>query len=124
LKGETVYITGPMTGYADHNRPAFRKVATKLRKLGAVVISPDELDETDPIKGEETWEAYLARDIRHLSDATMGVALPGWKHSRGSLFEIFILKTLGKQVIELRTGKPIPHSDIPPMTLPPKDDDA
>jgi nucleoside 2-deoxyribosyltransferase len=124
LNGEIIYITGPMTGYKDDNRPAFRDAAKKLRKHGAKVISPDELDELDPVKGEKTWESYLARDIKHLSEATMGVALPGWKHSRGSLFEIFILKTLGKPVLDLRTGKPIPHADIPPLTLPPKDDNA
>lgn len=124
MNGEVIYLTGPMTGYKDDNRPAFREAAKKLRNAGAEVISPDELDTIDPIKGEKTWESYLARDIRHLSDATMGVALPGWKHSRGSLFEIFILKTLGKQVIELRTGRAISNADIPPMTLPPKDDNA
>lgn len=108
-----------MTGYHDNNRPAFRAAAVKVRAMGAEVISPDELDVSDPIQGEPTWENYLRRDIRHVSRATAGIALSGWRDSRGARLEIFIMKTLGIPVFELRGMRPIDDKEVATLTLPP-----
>lgn len=93
-------MTGPMTGYPDDNRPAFRKAAALLRKQGFKVTSPDELDERDPAVGT-TWADYLRRDIPWVLRAEMGVALPGWRESKGAQLEVLILTTLECPVFEL-----------------------
>ena len=100
-----VYILGPMTGYPDENRPAFRAAAKMLRSMGAVVISPDELDEMYPIH-EPNWEKYLRRDLPFVAKATVGVALPGWRASRGATLEATVISQLGGPIYELRDGMP------------------
>ena len=37
-----IYISGPMTGIADDNRPAFNRVAAKLRAMGHNCENPAE----------------------------------------------------------------------------------
>ena len=37
-----VYVSGPMTGYKDLNKPEFHKTALKLRKKGYRVVDPAE----------------------------------------------------------------------------------
>jgi hypothetical protein len=55
-----LYLSGPMTGYADKNFPAFVKATRQLRKVGYKVLSPHELDLEHP---RQTWEECLRRDI-------------------------------------------------------------
>lgn len=100
LTGKRVYVLGPMTGYDDHNRPAFREATTLLRAVGVRVISPDELDERDPAEGT-TWADYLARDLAWVSRCEAGVALPGWRLSKGAALETCVLNTLGRPVYGL-----------------------
>lgn len=42
-----VFISGPMTGILDHNRPAFHEAAHRLRAHGYHVINPAELRPED-----------------------------------------------------------------------------
>jgi hypothetical protein len=102
---KTLYVSGPMTGYADDNRPAFHVASASLRARGFEVISPAELDEA-----EETpldWEGYLRRDIRKLVDADTLALLPGWEKSRGARLEILIGTTLGMKAVDAATLEPI-----------------
>lgn len=91
-----------MTGYKDENRPAFRRASEVLRGLGMNVISPDELDQLDPVTAPKPgWSDYLRRDIGHVRHATSCVLLPGWRASRGARLEVAILNTLGCPIFEL-----------------------
>lgn len=114
LKGKTAYILGPMTGYKDDNRPAFREAAAKLRSMGYEVTSPDELDCRDPAK-RNGWADFLRRDIPWLVNADIGVAIPGWRSSKGGTLEATILGQLGTPVYELHGTVLVP---IPPSALP------
>jgi hypothetical protein len=67
------YVLGPMTGYFDDNREAFRIVTKVLRSLGFEVISPDELDDVDPPM-TPSWEGNLTRDLPHVVTCGLGVA--------------------------------------------------
>ena len=102
MSKKTCYILGPMTGYPDDNRPAFRQTAEELRRLGYEVISPDELDQTHPIPNAPdhatAWAEYLKRDIPHLLKADFAVALSGWRESKGAMLEATILGELGVPV--------------------------
>lgn len=116
---QTVYILGPMTGYAEENRPAFRKAAKYLRELGYVVTSPDELDTYAPA-ASHTWADLLRRDIPWVIQADLGVALPGWRASRGASLESAVLASLGRPVLELlgEELRAVPHDHLPRIVHP------
>jgi hypothetical protein len=86
-----VYISGPMSGYPDYNRPAFHKAAEELRAQGHEPLNPAELD-----LGEgATWQEYMRADIRMLTYADAIYLLDGWEASRGATFEKYVADTLG-----------------------------
>jgi hypothetical protein len=113
----TCYVLGPMTGYHDENRPAFKAATEILRRANYDVISPDELDEIDPV--EITWENCLRRDLAYLRLAGFGVALPGWEKSRGARLEATILHALGAPIFALVDGqlKRIPDASLPTIVI-------
>ncbi|WP_082994533.1 DUF4406 domain-containing protein [Mycobacterium sp. 1245801.1] len=73
------YIAGPMTGYADHNYPAFNAMAKRLRDAGLTVINPAEIHPDT----KHPWDWYLRRDITELVKCARVVFLNGWSRSRG-----------------------------------------
>ena len=87
-----LYLSGPMTGIKDLNRPLFNKLAKALRKRGYKVVNPPELDLSSP---QRTWEGCLRRDIVQLMGCDKIATLPGWKKSRGANLEVYIGKALG-----------------------------
>ncbi|GMA57230.1 uncharacterized protein DUF4406 [Alicyclobacillus sacchari] len=93
-----VYLSGPMTGLPDLNRPAFFEAATKLRKYGHEVMNPAELCGVD-----EAWTSAMRKDIRLLMDADCVVTLPGWEHSRGARLEVYVASQLEMPVYSIST---------------------
>lgn len=89
------YIAGPMTGYADHNYPAFNNMAERLRDVGFQVINPAEIhpDTTHP------WDWYLRRDITELVKCSRVVFLPGWFDSKGARLEHKVAAGLGLDLV-------------------------
>lgn len=98
------YISGPMTGMPDLNFPAFHRAAASLRASGYTVVNPAELDEQDTV--ELTWEQYMRRDIKALTDCTHIALLPGWENSKGAKVERFIADALGLRTIFLILDEP------------------
>lgn len=94
-----IYISGPMTGIPEYNRPEFNRHATKLRNEGHSVFNPAECKIPDG--KPETWENYMREDIRMLSECDTIALLPGWEKSRGASIELFIATTIGLSVIHL-----------------------
>lgn len=92
---ETIYLSGPMTGIPELNKPAFNSMAKKLRTLGYMVVNPAELDSKEACN---TWEECLKRDLRVLTRCDAIATLPGWKKSRGANLEIFVAKALSYPV--------------------------
>ena len=114
---EVLYLSGPMTGYEDLNKPAFDAEATRLRALGYVVISPLEMDQVnDPDYGEKYWNV-LKRDVIGMISADALVLLPGAisSNSNGVLVETLIASQLNIPIIEsiLINTPPI---NTPPIT--------
>lgn len=91
------YISGPMSGYPEHNAPQFKIAAQMLRERGYEVCNPVEFDETPGL----AWSDYLRMDIRALMDCQGVIALPGWQESRGASLEVNIAHALGMTVLPL-----------------------
>jgi len=85
-----IYLAGPMTGYPEHNYPAFRDVTAWLRSKGHYVYSPHEqLPQTDGDRvGTVELRQAFADYCRFIClEADTIVLLPGWKDSRGAKAE-------------------------------------
>jgi len=88
---QIVYLSGPMTGLPDYNRPAFFAAEKRLRSLGHQVSNPAR-QTVMPLLSR--WD-YLGVDFMTIEglNNTYGPAacamahLPGWDKSLGSLME-------------------------------------
>ncbi|WP_290906303.1 dATP/dGTP pyrophosphohydrolase domain-containing protein [Aquabacterium sp.] len=90
-----VYLSGPMTGIADNNFPAFHEWAARLRADGYAVVSPAEIPEAG------SWELCLRADLRELSSCDAIAMMPGWENSKGAHLELHVAHRLGLEVIHL-----------------------
>lgn len=94
----TYYVAGPMTGYDQHNYPAFIEVGKKLREQGYNVLLPVELDTPEEFNRamgngfaheyNADYSNFLARDVMLLSTKADGIIfMPKWQKSRGARLE-------------------------------------
>jgi hypothetical protein len=90
-----IYLSGPMTGIADNNFPAFHDWAAKLRDQGFDVVSPAEIQ----VAG--TWELCLRADLRELCTCDAIALMPGWENSKGANLELHVAHRLGMEVMHL-----------------------
>lgn len=78
-----IYISGPMSGYKEHNFPAFNEAAEKLRALGWDVVNPVDINPDT----NTSWLRCIAADILAMEGCTDIALLPGHENSDGSLME-------------------------------------
>lgn len=90
-----IYLSGPMSGIADHNFPAFHEWAAKLRADGFDVVNPAELPEGN------TWEDCLRIDLREMCTCSAIALMPGWEGSKGANLELHVAHRLGMEVMHL-----------------------
>lgn len=92
----SIYISGPISGLLNGNRPAFAAMAARLRADGHTVVNPHELfrEVDQPL----TWEEYMRDDLAALLTCTHLVMLPGWEQSRGARLEKYVAEHLGMSV--------------------------
>lgn len=88
--GLWLYVSGPMSGVAEHNFPEFHAATTRLRKAGFQVVSPAELGDYDGW----TWEQYLKRDLVELVKCEGVAVLRNWHTSRGAQLEVYVADAL------------------------------
>lgn len=88
-----LYLSGPMTGKPDHNKPAFDAAAADLRGRGYEVVSPVELDHNSGVElgspdgytvSDDDYAKYLERDFEALADCDGVVFIKGWETSGGA----------------------------------------
>lgn len=91
-----LYLAGPMKGYAELNRPAFRAAAAQLRALGEEVYNPADAHGDMPVDvvtgatGVYPREYWLRQDLHLIASWAEGVALlPGWRESAGACLEAY-----------------------------------
>ena len=87
-----IYLSGPMSGRPDFNKPAFNARAAELRALGHKVINPAEVD----LGPGATWAEYIAHDLKlmELEGCTHLDQLEGWENSPGAQIELIASKRL------------------------------
>jgi hypothetical protein len=98
-----VYISGPMTGYPDFNRTAFKNAAADLRRLDHEPVDPGDAEVP-----EQTWADYLRADLRMLLDCDAVAVLPGWEASRGAALEVHVAHQLGMTVLPITAWRGVP----------------
>jgi hypothetical protein len=103
----TIYVCGPMSGYEDHNEPAFRLVARSIRADGKIAIVPHDLpamqhegscprSHTAATTGNHGVACYLRADLAHLLLYCDEVfVLRGWEASVGARLEVQVAAACG-----------------------------
>ena len=84
-----IYISGPMTGIEDLNRPAFDRAADILRDMGHEPIIPGDLHPKNTPYGEA-----LKNALRAMLECDRIVMLSGWGNSRGARLEYQIAEAI------------------------------
>jgi hypothetical protein len=92
------YLSGPMTGLPDYNRPTFNKAAEWLRNQGFNVWNPAEEFDSNYIYPRKF---YMRRDIEALLKCESIVMLHGWEKSAGACLELEIAKELEMNIFFL-----------------------
>ena len=91
MKGESIYISLPITGYREHEqREKAEEVKQLLLEMGySVVINPFDVGDAlrARIQREPTYEDYMNADIWHLLTCTAIYMCSGWSGSAGCLRE-------------------------------------
>lgn len=92
-----IYIAGPMRGCPEHNIPAFRSAARRLREFGLDVVSPAEVGEAwaGPDQNSQPAEAWMREDLKALVTCNAMACLPGWEASTGARCKVAVALTLG-----------------------------
>lgn len=99
---DLVYISGPMTGYADLNKPLFMEVEERLLKqFNCKVYNPatafgSVLD--------KPWSYYMKVDIMKVCECDAMMMLSGWSSSRGARLEFDIACALNLDIYHYRTS--------------------
>lgn len=78
-----LYLSGPMTGYPDHNVLEFAYAAENLRYKGYGVVNPADFP-----RDLDSWEEYVKRDLRDMLTCQGVAVLDGWQESRGAALEV------------------------------------
>lgn len=91
-----LYLSGSMSGRAQHNRPVFALIARALRDLGYIVINPGELGGAP---GDFNYYTQLGRDLQELAAADAVALIPtGGDPSLGVAVELAAATHLDKPV--------------------------
>lgn len=97
----TVYIAGPMTGYADFNYPAFDQAERDLRAMGYDVLNPTSSEAENTTGAPQEWDWYMRRALRMVTQAHAIATLEGWQSSRGAVLEVQVANQLRMQTAPL-----------------------
>jgi hypothetical protein len=85
-----IYVSGPMTGFPEHNLPAFAAAAKQLAAAGFDAVDPG-IHGVDPAFA---WTDYLRRDLVDLCGCEAVALLPEWERSRGAQLEVHVARAL------------------------------
>ena len=86
-----LYLSGPITGIRDDNKPAFDAAAAALRAAGYKVFNPLE----NGLPRNAPWEQHMRADLAQMMVCDALAVLPGAHFSRGSKMEMDLAMQLG-----------------------------
>lgn len=98
----SLYLSGPITGMPDLNKPAFDELREVLRPLFKNVLVPHDFFEGVDTEGW-TWQQYMRTCVRELATADAIFLMKGWNQSRGALLEAHIAEQIGLQAFSQST---------------------
>lgn len=94
-ENNVIYIAGPMSGYEDFNRPAFKEMALKLSLLdGWTVLNPGVLP------SGLTQHQYMDICLAMLRSADAIYLLKDWELSPGARAEYALAEKLGLTILQ------------------------
>ena len=122
-KKKKIYLAGPMTGYPQHNFPAFDRAKERLEEMGWEPISPADMDRKigyDPTKGDtldgvdihEFTMDCVRRDTEAIRNVDALALIDGWEHSTGAKAEVMLAKWCGIEVFKLTNLGLVPVGDL------------
>lgn len=88
----TVYISGPMSGLPEFNRPNFWKMEHALKPLGCRILSPAHHDK------EKTYQEYMKASTDMVFECDCVVMLRGYQQSKGAMAELTLATALEKPI--------------------------
>lgn len=92
-----VYISGPMTGLPEFNRPEFMEAEQLIKELGCKPVNPARIRQ----RHGWAWADYMRSALNMMLKCDEVVLLPGWRESKGVQVEIDLAQRLGMPVVEL-----------------------
>lgn len=109
-----IYISGPMSGYPEHNYPAFQRVAAELQALGYTTIDPS----LTGMQPDWEWRDYLVKDLVDMLTKGINtvITLDGWEHSKGACLEVHVGRELGMTITTLDAFLALHHPTKKPVT--------
>jgi len=125
--GETIYLSGPISGAGSEWALPFMDAERYFADLGWEVVNPATLDPLDNVPEHglsippiDTLRAYLQRDFGYLAVCDAMALFHGWRLSRGANAELAAARMMGMPVY-FYTGEPLaehfitealPHQDL------------
>ena len=79
-----LYLSAPMSGLKDFNRPAMLAAEEQLKRAGFAVVNPARLP------AGKTWEWYMCRAIKAVMRCDAVAQMDGWRASEGCLIELHV----------------------------------
>lgn len=103
IQNKTVYISGPITGFPDLNKPAFDEAEAALVGIGFDVKNPLTINNEPNM----TWEHYMKKDIPAVCEAGLVVMLPNWTFSVGACTEYLLAQLFKIPTLHHTTYEPV-----------------
>jgi hypothetical protein len=96
-----LYLSGPMTGIPEKNKPEFDSCAKALREMGHEVVIPKPVKDCEP--GTDIWDTVLRKDLIDMLGCEAVITLDSWENSRGARLEVSIAIQVGMRVANFST---------------------
>lgn len=113
IRGQKIYIAGPMRGIPLFNFPAFDNAAEEIRSVGGIPFNPAEMDRSagfnpESLPASTDWrdvaalgfdmDAAIERDLDAIRASDAIYMLDGWQRSHGASTEHAVAVWAGKKV--------------------------
>lgn len=96
---ETVYISGPVTGIPEYNKPKFLLAEKMLLSYGCHTFNPVHIQwPIDPLTGDDLWRYFMHFCVRAIPECDSLLMLPDWQNSKGAKWEHNIAQMLGLRI--------------------------